>query len=202
MPTAHASCLAMLEPVMTLSEGAPIYAPTGTLLEAGDLLVQPGLVAALEAVAREGAAPSTRAASRRRCSPTERGGVVTARRSRGLRGALGGAGRGRLRGRRASSLAPGCPACRSCSRTCPGCANSPTDRVLALVEALDGGGSPGHTTNLAVVDGDGRAFVLTTSLGLGSGDFLPGLDLHLNSMLGEDGPARRRRSRRVRGCRA
>src|SRR5262249_60023208 len=29
------------------------------------------------------------------------------------------------------------------------------------------------------------AVVLTTSLGLGSGDFLPGLDLHLNSMLGE-----------------
>jgi gamma-glutamyltranspeptidase/glutathione hydrolase len=27
--------------------------------------------------------------------------------------------------------------------------------------------------------------VLTSSLGLGSGDFLPGLDLHLNSMLGE-----------------
>ena len=26
---------------------------------------------------------------------------------------------------------------------------------------------------------------MTTSLGLGSGDFLPGLDLHLNSMLGE-----------------
>jgi gamma-glutamyltranspeptidase/glutathione hydrolase len=26
---------------------------------------------------------------------------------------------------------------------------------------------------------------VTTSLGLGSGDFLPGLDLHLNSMLGE-----------------
>src|SRR5206468_4172386 len=32
---------------------------------------------------------------------------------------------------------------------------------------------------------DGNACVLTTSLGLGSGDFLPGLDLHLNSMLGE-----------------
>jgi gamma-glutamyltranspeptidase/glutathione hydrolase len=27
--------------------------------------------------------------------------------------------------------------------------------------------------------------VLTTSLGLGSGDWLPGLDMHLNSMLGE-----------------
>ena len=26
---------------------------------------------------------------------------------------------------------------------------------------------------------------MTTSLGLGSGHFLPGLDIHLNSMLGE-----------------
>src|SRR5262249_42657505 len=42
-----------------------------------------------------------------------------------------------------------------------------------------------HTTNLVVVDVDGSACVLTTSLGLGSGDWLPGLDLHLNSMLGE-----------------
>jgi gamma-glutamyltranspeptidase / glutathione hydrolase len=61
-----------------------------------------------------------------------------------------------------------------------------TERVLALVdvrEAPSGGG--GDTTNLAVVDPDGNACVLTSSLGLGSGDFLPGLDLHLNSMLGE-----------------
>ena len=43
----------------------------------------------------------------------------------------------------------------------------------------------GHTTNLTVVDAAGNACVFTTSLGLGSGDWLPGLDLHLNSMLGE-----------------
>jgi gamma-glutamyltranspeptidase/glutathione hydrolase len=36
-----------------------------------------------------------------------------------------------------------------------------------------------------VVDRDGNAVVLTTSLGLGSGDWVPGYDLHLNSMLGE-----------------
>ena len=42
-----------------------------------------------------------------------------------------------------------------------------------------------HTTNLVAVDGDRNVCVLTTSLGLGSGDWLPGLDLHLNSMLGE-----------------
>jgi gamma-glutamyltranspeptidase/glutathione hydrolase len=38
---------------------------------------------------------------------------------------------------------------------------------------------------VTVVDGGGNACVFTSSLGLGSGDFLPGLDLHLNSMLGE-----------------
>ena len=43
----------------------------------------------------------------------------------------------------------------------------------------------GHTTNVAVLDTQGSACVLTTSLGLGSGDWLPALDLHLNSMLGE-----------------
>jgi gamma-glutamyltranspeptidase/glutathione hydrolase len=55
-----------------------------------------------------------------------------------------------------------------------------------LLAALDDGAvGAGHTTNLAVVDADGSACVLTTSLGLGSSDFLPGLDVHLNSMLGE-----------------
>jgi gamma-glutamyltranspeptidase/glutathione hydrolase len=52
-----------------------------------------------------------------------------------------------------------------------------------VLEAPSSGG--GDTTNLVVVDEGGNACVLTSSLGLGSGDFLPGLDLHLNSMLGE-----------------
>jgi gamma-glutamyltranspeptidase/glutathione hydrolase len=57
---------------------------------------------------------------------------------------------------------------------------------LALVEALDVAHAPEtHTTNLVAADADGNACVVTTSLGLGSGDWLPGLDLHLNSMLGE-----------------
>jgi gamma-glutamyltranspeptidase/glutathione hydrolase len=36
-----------------------------------------------------------------------------------------------------------------------------------------------------VVDGEGNACVITTTLGLGSGVWLPGLGIHLNSMLGE-----------------
>src|SRR5205085_3823740 len=54
-PQAHASCLAMLAPVMTLDEGARIYSPRGELLQAGERLEQPGLVAALESLAEEGA---------------------------------------------------------------------------------------------------------------------------------------------------
>ena len=62
---------------------------------------------------------------------------------------------------------------------------SPAERALTLARALDDAGPESHTTNLVTTDSDGNACVLTTSLGLGSGDFLPGLDLHLNSMLGE-----------------
>ena len=56
MPPAHVACLEMLEPVMTMREGARIYAPGGRLLEPGELLEQPGLVRALELIADEGAA--------------------------------------------------------------------------------------------------------------------------------------------------
>jgi gamma-glutamyltranspeptidase / glutathione hydrolase len=62
----------------------------------------------------------------------------------------------------------------------------PTERVLALVDVLEApSAGGGDTTNVSVVDAEGNACVLTSSLGLGSGDFVPGLDLHLNSMLGE-----------------
>jgi gamma-glutamyltranspeptidase/glutathione hydrolase len=60
------------------------------------------------------------------------------------------------------------------------------EREVALVGALldEPPGQKG-TTNVSVIDDQGNACALTTSLGLGSGDFLLGLDLHLNSMLGE-----------------
>ena len=46
---------------------------------------------------------------------------------------------------------------------------APTRSAIAL--ALRGPDSNGDTTNLGVVDRDGNAVVLTTSLGLGSGDW-------------------------------
>jgi len=58
---------------------------------------------------------------------------------------------------------------------------------VALADALRGYGRQrnGDTTNISVVDPDGNACVVTTTLGIGSAVWLPGLGVHLNSMLGE-----------------
>src|SRR5438477_3740226 len=79
MPPAQASCLAMLAPVMTMNEGARIYAPDGVLLEAGDRLEQPGLARALELLSEEGAASaySGSIAEALLALMRERGGLVT-----------------------------------------------------------------------------------------------------------------------------
>lgn len=189
LPPAHAACLAMLAPVMTMNEGAAIYAPGGLLLQAGGRLEQPGLEAALEALADEGAHGAVYGGSLGEsllalCA--ERGGLVTsadldayeARWQEPVecpyldgtlrtRGGLSGIAEAVSRLPRLSGL-------------------TEEARVLALVEPLEApAGGNGDTTNVTVVDGEGSACVFTTSLGLGSGDFLPGLDLHLNSMLGE-----------------
>jgi gamma-glutamyltranspeptidase/glutathione hydrolase len=182
LPPAHVSCLQMLAPVMTMREGAAIYAPGGKLLEAGELLQQPGLVRALELVRDEGAQS-----------------VYTGTIGQALE---------RLLAERGGSLAPGDLASYTPLWSEPVSVPFAGRRVLTraglsrvsetlqrfdpglgaagLLAALD---EPvpvdGHTTNITVVDADGNACVVTTSLGLGSGDWLPGLDLHLNSMLGE-----------------
>jgi gamma-glutamyltranspeptidase/glutathione hydrolase len=186
-PPAHAACLEMLAPVMTMNEGARIYSPGGELLRAGGRLVQPGLVHALELLTDEGprsAYDGTLAEAFLELIE-ERGGLATradleAYDAHWSEPAVVSYAGHRFLTRVGLSGVP---------ETLPRLERlrglSPTDRALALVRVLDGRGPDGHTTNLATVDREGNACVLTTSLGLGSGDFLPGLDLHLNSMLGE-----------------
>ena len=188
MPPAHVACLEMLEPVMTLREGARIYAPEGRLLRTGEVLEQPGLVPALESIAAEGAASAytgTIAASLLGVSD-ERGGLLTAEDLRRYEAAWNEPVHTAWLGRRFLTRdgLSGVPSVLA--RLPPLGELSAADRVVAFVGALDGGVGPEmHTTNLVTVDSDGNACVLTTSLGLGSGDWLPGLDVHLNSMLGE-----------------
>ena len=193
MPHAHAECLAMLAPVMTLHEGAGIYAPGGELLHTGDRLEQPGLANALELLRDEGArtfydgtvAKTLVALMREREGPVSMEDLAAYEplwldpvetEYLGYRVLT----RGGL-----SHLVTTLSALPSLRGV------KPAERVLTLARVLEAPPYSGHgerigdTTNLAVVDREGNACVLTTSLGLGSGDFLPGLDVHLNSMLGE-----------------
>lgn len=59
------------------------------------------------------------------------------------------------------------------------------EAALALVQALRGEDRRAETTNLVAVDAQGDGCVITTSLGLGSGVWVPGYGVHLNSMMGE-----------------
>jgi gamma-glutamyltranspeptidase/glutathione hydrolase len=188
MPPGHAACLAMLAPVFTMQpRGAEIHAPSGHVLAVGDVLAQPGLEHALELLAAEGhgtvytgtiaesllqvdGIPLTPADLERYAAQWREpvGTVYTGTRFL-TRGGLAGV---------AESLA----------RLRPLRGLRPAERVQALLRAFRGPAPEGHTTNttnLVTADADGRVCVLTSSLGLGTGDFLPGLDLHLNSMLGE-----------------
>jgi gamma-glutamyltranspeptidase/glutathione hydrolase len=181
MPPAHVACLQMLEPVMTLREGARMYAPGGQLLQPDDVLHQPGLVAAFEALALEGAATAY----------TGTIGDALLALSAERRGLLTRADLAGYRTRRQTPLELRWRGRTILTRGGLSGMRSALDRfdvpgTLALVDAVDGAHAPEtHTTNLVAVDGDGNACVVTTSLGLGSGDWLPGFDLHLNSMLGE-----------------
>ena len=186
-PEAQAACLAMIAPVMTMNEGARIYSPGGELLPAGGRLEQPGLVRVLELLAEEGA----------RCFydgsladallelMDERGGLVTRADLGAYEAVWTEPVESEYAGTRFLTRA-GLSALPEALSRLPRLAGlSPAERALTLARALDDAGPEGHTTNLVTTDSDGNACVLTTSLGLGSGDFLPGLDLHLNSMLGE-----------------
>jgi gamma-glutamyltranspeptidase/glutathione hydrolase len=188
MPPAHVACLEMLEPVMTMREGARIYSPQGRLLRPGEVLEQPGLVRALELVAEEGAASvyTGSIAESLLALIDEREGLVTRRDLERYRATWSRTLEASYAGTTfltRAGLAPIAPALARLPRLRD--LGEPA-RTVAFLDALaDAAGAETHTTNLATADADGNACVLTTSLGLGSGDWLPGLDLHLNSMLGE-----------------
>ena len=189
LPPTHADCLVTLEPVYTLNEGDGFYRRDGKLLQAGDVVHLPGLVRAFESLAEEGAASVYRGSIARALVELleERGGAVTA------------ADLESYEPRWSEPVEVAYRETRFCTRA--GLSEIPrrfprlprlrgsteTDRVLTLLDVLYGSDtelSP-HTTNISVVDAEGNACVLTSSLGLCSGDWVPGFDLHLNSILGE-----------------
>ena len=189
LPPTHADCLVTLEPVYTLNEGNSFYRREGKLLEAGDVVHLPGLAHALESLADEGAASVYRGSIARALVELmeERGGAVTAADLESYEPQWSEPVEVSYHGTRFCTRAglseipetlPRLPQLRDATAT---------DRVLTLLDVLYGAGpelAP-HTTNISVVDAEGNACALTSSLGLCSGDWVPGFDLHLNSILGE-----------------
>jgi gamma-glutamyltranspeptidase / glutathione hydrolase len=185
LPPMHALSLEMLGDLFLLERGGELFGSEGRTLEAGAALEQPGLVDALQAIAEEGGRSVYRGSLAEELlridgvvlSPTDlrdyraRWTDPTLVRWHDFRVAT----RGGLSG--VPELLPRIPRLRAFSET---------ERVLELVAALTPQTSAGeHTTNMVAVDPQGRACVLTHSLGVGAGVWIPGFDVQLNNLLGE-----------------
>ncbi|MFI7598364.1 gamma-glutamyltransferase [Actinoplanes sp. NPDC049681] len=190
LPHAHARTLDACAPALAHGDGGAIYAPGGQLLRGGDRLFHPGLATAFEALAAEGPA----------LFYTGTYASLTVEAVRAAGGALGPMdlaayrvletqvdhamlGSYRVRARhdlnRTVDTIAALPA---------GLAALPRpERAVALASALRDRGRQkiGDTTNVSVVDPEGNACVITTTMGLGAAVWLPGLGINLNSMLGE-----------------
>jgi gamma-glutamyltranspeptidase/glutathione hydrolase len=190
LPPTHAACLAeTLAPVYTMNEGASIYSPGGRLLEAGDVVQLPGLVRAIELLRDEGAGSVyTGSIGQAIVELMEsRGGAVTARDLAAYEPLWSEPFEVDYRGTRFLTRAGLSEVPETVPRLPHFATLSATERVLALLDVLGSPATdlPEHTSNLSVADADGNVCVLTSSLGLCSGDWVPGLDLSLNSILGE-----------------
>ena len=183
LPAAQARTLVSCEPALAYGEGAAYYTPNGKLLEGGDLLFHPGLATALEGLADEGPAAFYTGAFARTTVDAVRaaGGALGPRDLASYRVRETSVDHATLNGYRVRAR-------HDLSRTVDTIAALPA-RVtpVALASALRDQGRQkiGDTTNVSVVDAEGNACVITTTLGLGAAVWLPGLGVNLNSMLGE-----------------
>jgi gamma-glutamyltranspeptidase/glutathione hydrolase len=190
LPAAQARTLISVAPAMVPGLGAAIYSPGGKLLQGGDLLFHPGLDVALAALGEEGPDVFYTGWIGERLVETVRAGG----------GAIGPADLANYRVlelpvEQAPLAGVTVFARHDLNNTIPTIQTLPSDlaalpagdRAVALADALRNHGRQrlGDTTNISVVDFVGNACVITMTLGLGSGVWLPGLGVHLNSMLGE-----------------
>jgi len=185
VPEMHVRSLEMLADLFMLERGEDLFSREGRVLAVGDVLLQPGLVDTLEALADEGGRSVYRGSLAESLLAVD-GTVLSAGDLRDYRArwrdpavvdwhGFRVATRAGLSG--VPELLPRVPLLRGLSET---------ERALELVAALESQATGGeHTTNMVAVDGHGRACVLTHSLGVGAGVWIPGFDVQLNNLLGE-----------------
>ena len=190
LPAAQAATLLAVFPALVPGVGAEIYQPGGRLLAGGDLLFHPGLDRALAALATKG-------------PEVFYTGEIGSAMVDTIRAGGGALGHKDLAEYRVLELPVGhAPldgyhvfARHDLNRLIDTVAALPPSiatldrgrRAVALADALRvyGRQKLGDTTNISVVDPDGNACVITVTLGIGSGVWIPGMGVHLNSMLGE-----------------
>jgi gamma-glutamyltranspeptidase/glutathione hydrolase len=187
MPRAHISCLNMLEPVMTMREGAEIFTPGGTLLVEGDLLVQHDLANAFGLLADEGPGSFYRGTISDLLIELmeERRGLVTRADLDAYEAVWSSPSESEYAGRRLLTRVGLGRLAETLGRLPKLAGLTAAERAVTIARLLDAPAGVANTTALVTVDREGNACSLTSSLGLGTGDYLRGLQIHLNSMLGE-----------------
>jgi gamma-glutamyltranspeptidase / glutathione hydrolase len=185
LPAMHERTLEMLGDIFSIGRGADLFCKDGRTLQAGEVLTQPGLLDTLEALAEEGARSVYRGSLAEALMATD-GVVFTADDLRSYRARWSDPTLVDFHGYRIATRS-GLSGVPELLANFPRLAGlTETERVHMLVDALHSHESGGeHTTNMVAVDAHGRACVLTHSLGVGAGVWLPGFDVQLNNLLGE-----------------
>jgi len=189
-PRTHAVLLPFIAPAMCVADGLQVYRrPDGSLLRTGDRLWHPDHHRAYELLSEQPEAFYRGAYADALVASVADGGALSARdleayqvREHSPRSVTFEDCTVHARGEDLDDLLG---TLARVAGTVPGDPHTDPASALGLVEALRGTDRRAETTNLVAVDPEGNGCALTTSLGLGSGVWVPGYGVHLNSMLGE-----------------
>ena len=189
-PSTHADLLPKVSPAFHVSDGIAVYSrPDGSTLQAGDLVAHPAHPQAYDLLAAEPEAfyrgEYARAVlevlgdtSAMEAADLEAYRVIETKPRR-----VGVHGFGVLA--RGDDLDDVLGTMQAAAAAMPGDPLTSPAAARALVHALRAPDRRAETTNLVAADADGNVCAVTTSLGLGSGVWVPDFGVHLNSMLGE-----------------
>ncbi len=197
--------------VLSTPEGAALYAPGGRRLGEGDVMRNPELAGTLERLGREGAEPFYRGDIAAAVVDwiAVHGGLLGAEDLAGYEAVVREPVRVGYRGRDvltnpppsaggtllaySLSLLERAPSPPSAVQIVEAMASAQSERTPAFMEGLIEAGflerflgaRLGATTHISVLDRDGLACSVTTTLGEGSAMVVPGTGIHVNNIMGE-----------------
>ena len=189
-PAAHAELLPKVSPAFHVSDGIQVYSrPDGSALQGGDLIAHPAHRQAYDLLADEpeafyhGAFAEAMLSALGDTSAMEATDLAAYEVIESKPRRVGVHGFNVLA--RGNDLDDVLGTMQAAAASMAGDPTDHPDAARALVTALRAPDRRAETTNLVAADAEGNVCAVTTSLGLGSGVWVPGFGVHLNSMLGE-----------------